>query len=58
MNYNESLSNSKITKNIKNNFIYGKLDISISFDIIKKYLSLSINEQITQIEQDFYSFKL
>ena len=34
MNYNESLSNSKITKNIKNNFIYGKLDISISFDII------------------------
>jgi hypothetical protein len=56
MNYNESLSNSKTTKNIKNNFIYGKLDISISFDIIKKYLSLSINEQITQIEQDFYSF--
>ena len=56
INFNESLSNSKTTKNIKNNFIYGKLDISKSFDIIKKYLSLSINEQIKQIEQEFYSF--
>ncbi len=56
ISFNQSLSNSKITKSIKNNFIYGRLDISKSCEIVNKYLSLSINERITQIEQELFSY--
>lgn len=50
INLNASIDNSKITNKIKKNLVYGKLDIPESFNIIGKYLQLTINENIKKTE--------